>query len=84
MTRRIPLRVLAAIMAAACSSVTPPPFANRAATAPGATMLGIPARLRKGVLHADVILEIADTLFARKFLAARAETRLRHVVKAQR
>ena len=47
-------------------------------------MLGIPARLRKGMLHADVILEIADTLFARKFLAARAETRLRHVVKAQR
>jgi len=26
-------------MAAACSSATPPPFANRAATAPGATML---------------------------------------------
>ena len=30
-------------------------------------MAGLPARLRKGVLHAEVIVEIADLLFARKF-----------------
>jgi ADP-ribosylglycohydrolase len=47
-------------------------------------MLGIPARLRKGVLHAEVILEIADTLFARKFLAARAEARARVTAKVHR
>jgi ADP-ribosylglycohydrolase len=30
-------------------------------------MAGIPARLRKGILHAEVIVEIGDRLFARKF-----------------
>ena len=35
-------------------------------------MAGLPARLRKGVLHAEVIIEIADLLFARKFHPPRA------------
>jgi ADP-ribosylglycohydrolase len=35
-------------------------------------MAGLPARLRKGVLHADVIVEIADLLYARKFPTPRA------------
>ena len=30
-------------------------------------MAGLPARLRKGVLHGEVIVEIADLLYARKF-----------------
>ena len=35
-------------------------------------MVGLPARLRKGVLHAEVIVEIADLLYARKFHSPKA------------
>ena len=38
---------------------------------------GIPARLRKGVLHAEVIVEIADMLFARKFMRPLQEAQAR-------
>jgi ADP-ribosylglycohydrolase len=48
-------------------------------------MAGLPARLRRGVLHAEVIVEIADLLFARKFPAPRSHSvaRARSVVKAR-
>lgn len=48
-------------------------------------MVGLPARLRKGVLHAEVIVEIADMLFARKFPPQRADpARARALAKVRR
>lgn len=48
-------------------------------------VMGIPARLRKGVLHAEVIVEIADMLFARKFHSPRQqEARAKTYAKVHR
>ena len=45
-------------------------------------LAGIPARLRKGVLHGEVIVEIADMLYARKF-QPRQDARVQAMAKAK-
>jgi ADP-ribosylglycohydrolase len=45
-------------------------------------MAGLPARLRKGVLHADVIVQIADLLYARKFPAPKVSSHASQKVRS--